>query len=262
MVKLGQNFLIDKNIVNKILRHAELNPLDTVLEIGCGHGILTQALCSYVAKLVVVECDAFCLEKTKQLLSSSRTIEFYLKDILTFDFSCLKESNIRVIANIPYYISSPILKYLLKYRDYISRIDIMVQKEFGDKLLALKNTKSYTSLSVYMQSHFDIKKQFLVSKSCFFPQPSVDSMVVTLIPKQGVVLPDLFFDMVRALFWGRRKSIRRILRSNPYVSLLAVIDEQNSPISLDKRGESLSLEELSVLYAFLSSYLISAKAFD
>jgi 16S rRNA (adenine1518-N6/adenine1519-N6)-dimethyltransferase len=217
--KLGQVFLKDLNILNKIVDFSDLSSTDTVLEIGCGEGVLTIELAKRVKEVIVVEVDEKCIEMTKKATKEFTNITFIHHDILTFDLKQLKKESVKVVANIPYYISAKIVKWLISNRLDITYSILMTQKEFAEKLNATPGMKTYTSLTLFTQSFFDASFGFNVSNTCFKPVPAVDSSVVKLIPKEFVVDDSDLFNVIRSGFWGRRKPFLSALKKSPYISL-------------------------------------------
>ncbi|RAP31530.1 ribosomal RNA small subunit methyltransferase A [Candidatus Marinamargulisbacteria bacterium SCGC AG-343-D04] len=248
--KLGQVFLVDQNIIRNIIDRTDLSSSDLVVEIGCGDGILTEALVSKVKQLTVIELDPVCIEKTRDRLGVSDDIEWIHKDVLKVDFSLL-QSPLRVVANIPYYLSSKLIQQFVRYKSCFRDMTIMVQKEFALKCIAKPGQKEYTSLSVYTQSHFDIDVLFDISKRCFQPVPKVDSTMIRLRPQHKYDLLNLpFFELiVKASFWGKRKKIQTALLKNPFVSFDQRLKELSFIVEYGhKRADQLSLDDYVELY--------------
>ena len=181
--KLGQVFLIDKNIITKLLSFVSIKPDDLVCEIGCGEGVLSEPLGSKAKHLVVVELDEKWLSFTKNRCKRLKNITFISQDILKTRFAMLYPKKYRVVANIPYYLSAKLCQKFVEERDCFHDITIMVQKEFAEKLVAKPGSKAYTSLGLYVSFYFDCKLLFSISKQCFRPVPKIDSAMVQLIPR-------------------------------------------------------------------------------
>lgn len=249
--KLGQCFLHDKNILNKLLAYAQVQPQDHILEIGCGEGVLSYPLAQTAKQLTIIELDPHWLSETQRVLQSFTTVRYVQSDALDVTWHTLGTPPLRLIANIPYQISAKVIKQFIAERAYFKDGLIMVQKEFGEKLLAKPGEKDYTSLSVYTQFFLEIKSAFYVSKTCFSPVPKVDSMVISFSPKSSVpqVQEDLFFNLVRSAFWGRRKPLASALKKSPYIE--GPVDLARVSLLRDKpfiRGETLTQDEFLELY--------------
>ena len=244
--RLGQNFLIDPNIVRKIVALAELRPNDHVLEIGPGRGILTEALSRTAGRVTAIEVDSrlHAYLETKQ--AELPNVELVCDDALAYPVENLPMGTI-VVANLPYYISTPLLFRLLDQRGRFPRMVLMLQDEVADRLVAQPGGSDYGVLSVMTQYAADITKAFRVSAQCFRPRPDVASAVVRLgmkertrlSPKEEVTLRAL----VKAAFAHRRKTLVNSLRDEGY-ELHPVIERlQRLDIALARRAETLSVEE-------------------
>ncbi len=254
---LGQNFLFDQNIIEKLVKSINLKKSDIILEIGPGTGFLTKKLAPLAKKIYAVEIDAELLTNLKQSLSDFTNIIYFEKDFLKFDLDQLPEKKIRVIANIPYYISTKIIKKFINYPKKFTSLIFLVQKEFAQKITALPGTENYTSLTVYTNYYFQTKKLFEVKKECFFPKPQVDSCFLELVPinQKYKINEEKFFALVRSAFWARRKTLVNCLEKSPYLKLnpdFKKIDFfQKNP---DIRGEKLNLEDFFELYKQIISF--------
>ena len=218
--RLGQNFLTDKNIQRKIIDCLQLKPSDIVLEIGSGRGELTGLIAQKTEKIYALEIDNDLCQVLKDNLKDRLNIEIINQNILKFNlrkhFNRI-ERRIKVTGNIPYYISSPIIEYLIKYRDKIDAVFITVQKEFARRMTAVPGSKLYGAFSCFVQYYFEPKIVLNIKKTCFFPMPKVDSSLVRLEirPRPPVGLKDekFFFKIIRASFNYRRKTLRNSLAS-------------------------------------------------
>jgi len=250
--KLGQVFLKDNNIIQKILASASIMPEETIVEIGCGAGILTQALATKSKTLYVYEIDKTWLEHTQNELKEYSNIHYIHQDVLKQSFEAIPDASFKIVANIPYYISAKILKLLITNRSRFTQATLMVQKEFAQKLVAPPGDNLYTSLSLYTSFHLEIKTLFTVSKNSFKPVPKVDSMVIQVTARDQPLYDvdeTLFFNIIRSAFWGRRKTLINCLSKSPYLSLDP--DFINAPFLKNnpkQRGENLSLEDFHTLY--------------
>lgn len=243
--RFGQNFLIDKNIQKKIIVSARIENEDVVFEIGPGLGALTSGLCKVAKKVIAIEKDRRLHEFLLQS-SSFEKLELMQGDVLKHDFG--KYSKIKVMGNLPYYISSPILIHLLKNRSFISSIFITVQREFAERLVAKPGTRDYSSISCFTQFYAEPKILFKIKKTAFYPAPKVDSCFLKVaIRNQGLYLTDeeKLFKIVRSSFEKRRKTILNSLAASGDFGSKQELSERLSEagISPDRRPETISLEE-------------------
>lgn len=260
---LGQHFLIDKNIQNKIINACEFKTSDIVLEIGAGRGELTRLIADRVSLVYAVEIDPYLSSVLVDNLKGNKNVRIITKDILKFNlkryFGKL-EIKIKVIGNIPYYITSPIIEHLLKYRDKIDTIFITVQKEFARRMTACPGSKEYGSLSCFVQYYTKAKILFLIKRTCFLPSPKVDSCFVRLKierePQVKVNNEKFFFKIIRAAFNQRRKTLRNSLRGIIPAHKLGVFFNQYN-IEVNIRPEDLSLEDFANLANQKSSKSLS-----
>ena len=217
---LGQNFLIDNNILNKIISESSVTKKDTILEIGAGSGALTFKLADKAKYVFALEIDFKLCDLLEQRIAGRRNIKLIKKDILKFSFSSLKpipKKGIKVIANIPYYISTPIIGHLLKNRKNIDGIFLTIQKELADRMIAQPGSKDYSSLSCFVQFYTEPKKLFIIKKNSFLPPPKVGSCFLSLkiLKKVRFKVKDekLLFKIIRTAFQMRRKTILNSLSS-------------------------------------------------
>lgn len=249
---LGQNFLIDKNIQAKIIRACNLSGDDTVLEIGPGRGEITQYLLEQAGKVIAVEIDNNLYQGLKERFGSFKNLELFNKDILKLSLSGLRGlrggKKLKVIANIPYYISSPIITRLLSHGSLFSEIYLTLQKEFAERLTAHPGNKTYGSFSCFAQFYTKPKLLFTISNSAFWPRPKIDSCLVRLEvldePSVKVRKKGLFFKIIRAGFNQRRKLFRNNLsRIFPQPQAVSCLNK----FGLDEnvRAEDLSLSDFA-----------------
>ncbi|MBM4127083.1 MAG: ribosomal RNA small subunit methyltransferase A [Nitrospira sp.] len=217
--RLGQNFLIDPNIVRKILAVAELRRHDAVLEIGPGRGILTEALCHVSDRVTAIELDPRLHAHLLERHADTPNLTLVLGDAMTHSLEGLPIGTI-VVANLPYYISTPLLFRLLEQRDRFPRLVLMLQDEVADRLIAKPGSRDYGVLSVLAQYVTEVTKAFKVSAHCFRPRPEVGSAVVVLRMKQARELsPEeepMFTRLVKAAFAHRRKTLVNSLKDEGY----------------------------------------------
>jgi len=255
--RFGQNFLVDRNVLNKVLDAAEIREGDPVLEIGPGAGAVTVALADRGAKVVAVEIDRGMIEILSEVVSGRSNVEVVTADILNLDMPSFLaerfgEQRIKVIGNLPYYITSPIIAGLLGARGHIERIVLMVQKEVAERIRAHPGTKDYGSMSVFVQFHAETEIVAHVSKNVFMPPPEVSSAILRLTPRRTppVEVPSegLFFDVVHCAFGQRRKTLLNSLSDCP---ALGLSKEQvgrilhDAQIEPSRRAETLSLADFA-----------------
>jgi 16S rRNA (adenine1518-N6/adenine1519-N6)-dimethyltransferase len=244
--RLGQNFLIDPNIVRKIVALAELTPNDHVLEIGPGRGILTEALSRTAGHVTAIEVDPrlHAYLKTKQ--AELPNVELVCDDALAYPVENLPMETV-VVANLPYYISTPLLFRLLDQRGRFPRMVLMLQDEVADRLVAQPGGSDYGVLSVMAQYAADISKAFKVSAQCFRPRPEVASAVVLLRAKKRTRLSQqeevAFRALVKAAFAHRRKTLVNSLRDEGYELHPVIETLQRLEIALARRAETLSVDD-------------------
>lgn len=243
---LSQNFLIDGNILDKILAAAEIAPGDLVVEIGPGPGALTEALLARCSSVIAVEKDPLFIDHLKSL---SGNLSLYEADILSFPIEeILQRRKAKLVANLPYQITTPILQRFLPLKDCFSSLTLMVQKEFGQRLTAQKNESAYSSLTLFAQYYAESRFCFSVKPSSFTPRPSVDSCVVRLDLRESspLVTQEAFFKVTRQAFGQRRKMLRRSLQD---LFPLKKIEEALAflGLPLDSRPEQLGFEQFQAL---------------
>lgn len=257
--KFGQNFLIDEHVLEKIIRNAQIEPTDFVLEIGPGIGTLTQYLCEAAREVVAVEIDEALIPVLKDTLSAYSNVKVLHEDILKVDISriaaeCNQGRPIKVVANLPYYITTPIIMGLFEGHAPISRATFMIQKEVADRMAAKPGSKVYGALSLAVQYYASIYLAANVPPHCFIPRPNVGSAVVCLQrhEKKPVEVRDekLLFSLIRASFNQRRKTLINGLAN--YAEFQFDKEEiRKAVFSLGKgeavRGEALSLEDFARL---------------
>ena len=255
----GQNFLIDSNILQKIVESAGVTKEDMVLEIGPGIGSMTQYLCEAARKVVAVEIDKELIPILSDTLSSYDNVEVINNDILKLDLEALvQEKNngkpIKVVANLPYYITTPIIMGLFEKKVPIESITVMVQKEVADRMQVGPGTKDYGALSLAVQYYSKPEIMVNVPPSCFIPQPKVGSAVIKLSRYEDMPVrvkdEKLLFRVIRAAFNQRRKTLVNSLKNSSELSFDKEIIEgaiKELGLSANIRGEALTLEEFAKL---------------
>lgn len=263
--KYGQNFLIDTHILDKIVESAEVTKDDFVLEIGPGIGTMTQYLCERAREVVAVEIDKNLIPILTDTLSEYDNITIINQDILKLDIKALAEEKndgkpIKVVANLPYYITTPIIMGLFESHVPIDSITIMVQKEVADRMQVGPGTKDYGALSLAVQYYAKPEIVALVSPSCFMPRPNVGSAVIRLTRHQqvpvDVIDEKLMFQIIRASFNQRRKTLANGLNNSPEIHLSKeIIQESIRELGVleNIRGEALTLEQFAQLSNIIKS---------
>lgn len=258
---LGQNFLIDPNILRNIVGHADLTKDSAAIEVGPGIGALTEHLARQAGKVVSFEIDQRLLPVLEDTLSSYDNVEIIHSDILkanvkeVIDTQLAGYEDIMVVANLPYYVTTPILMKLLMEGLPLRGMVVMMQKEVADRISAKPGTKAYGSLSIAVQYYMQAEIAMIVPKTVFMPQPNVDSAVLRLIrhdaPPVQVKDEDFFFTVTKAAFAQRRKTLLNNLQSQlpngkaRKEEILVALEEAG--IEPTRRGETLSIEEFGKL---------------
>ncbi len=262
--RYGQNFLIDGNILGKIVSSAEITKEDCVLEIGPGIGTMTQYLAESAGEVVAVEIDKTLIPILEDTLSEYDNVSVINEDILKTDIAALaREKNngrpIKVVANLPYYITTPIIMGLFENHVPLKSITVMVQKEVADRMQAGPGSKDYGALSLAVQYYASPKVMLQVSPSCFMPRPNVGSSVIrlTLYEEKPVLVKDevCLFALIRAAFGQRRKTLVNSLMGAGTIQtskerILTALEELGLSPSI--RGEALTLSQFADLSNLLS----------
>lgn len=255
--RFGQNYLSDLNIINKII--AEINPekKDHIVEIGPGRGSLTEKILEKADSLTAIEIDKRIKEELQNKYPALRLIS---EDVLKTDFKKIfsTENKIRIVGNIPYNITSPIIFKMIEYNDIIEDSVLMVQYEVAKRLKGKKGTKDYGILSVLLNYFAEVKFCFKVSPSSFYPRPNVFSAVVHLSFKEVNIdeeLKSLLIQVVKASFGNRRKTLKNSLGN----SIFSNIDFNDSEIDLTRRAEQLDTNDFLTLARFVQKELQSKK---
>ena len=266
--KFGQNFLIDTHVLEKIIRAADITKDDCVLEIGPGIGTMTQYLCENAGKVIAVEIDKNLIPiLTEDTLAAYDNVKVINSDVLKLDLKRLAEEEnggrlIKVVANLPYYITTPIIMGLFEAGVPLASITVMVQKEVADRMQAGPGSKDYGALSLAVQYYANPQIVLNVPPSCFMPQPKVGSAVIRLErhaqPPVEVENEALMFQLIRASFNQRRKTLANGLNNFQGLHLdketiQKCIEELGVPATI--RGEALSLEQFAELSNTIKSML-------
>lgn len=241
--KYGQNFLNDRGILQKIYKSISPNPNDLIIEVGPGSGNLTKWLQKYNCNIICYEIDESLQEQLKSIKNEKTQIFFkdFLEADLTVDLSTIKYENLYVIANIPYYITTPIIKKITFANINPQGLVLMVQKEVADRLSAKPKTKDYGYITVLLNYFYDIKKLFNVSKNCFYPRPNVDSAIIKLTPNNKEKTDfNIFNNLIESAFQFKRKNLRNNLKTFN-LDIISPVLEANG-YSLNNRAEEIPIE--------------------
>lgn len=256
--KLGQNFLIDGNIISSICENSEISELDGVIEIGPGIGVLTYELCKRAKKVVAIELDKSLVPVIEENMEEFDNFKLIQGDVLNVDLEKLIEDefsgmNVKVVANLPYYITTPIIMKLLEERLKIDKIVVMVQKEVADRLSSGPGSKDYGAITVAVRYYSDAHTIVKVPNTVFMPRPNVDSAVIALDiykePRINVDDEKLMFKIVKAAFGQRRKTVLNAVGSLDIGISKEELREVLEGEGIDpvRRGETFSIEEFARL---------------
>ncbi len=243
--RYGQNFLKDDNILNNIVNSIDITENDLVIEIGPGAGALTNKLLNKTKKIICFEIDKqleIYLNKFEKIGVKVIYGDFLDQDVKSYlNFSY---DNLYIIANLPYYITTPIINKIIVDKIPVNKCLFMVQKEVADRLSASKFTKDYNSLTVFMNYYFEIKKLFNVSRNVFYPKPNVDSAVILLTKREkplvNVKNEEKFFKLIKDSFKYKRKTLKNNLKSYDLEKIEEILNKYN--MNLSARAEAISIE--------------------
>jgi 16S rRNA (adenine1518-N6/adenine1519-N6)-dimethyltransferase len=242
---LGQHFLIDPKVLERIIAAGQLNSDDLVIEIGSGLGVVTAEIAKLVGHVIAVEIDKELMTISRDVLAPYSNITFVGEDVLKTDLAKLAHGRkYKIIGNLPYYITAPIVEKIITAADKPRLAVLMVQKEVAERMSAIPGSKKYGSFSIFVQFYAEVELNSFVSKSSFLPWPEVGSAVVTLTPHPAPRFPNIdekkFFEIVHTAFQQRRKKLS---------TSLSEYDLTGTTINLNRRPETLSLEEFAELAA-------------
>lgn len=244
--KFGQNFIVDENIIDNIVVKSNIDKKTMVLEIGPGAGSLTCKLASNSKQVLCYEIDKTLENILNDNLKNFDNVKVIYEDFLEVNvLDELKKYNyekLYVVANLPYYITTPIIMKIIEDKLPVDKIVIMVQKEVGNRFKAKPGTKEYNSLSIYLNYYYDVKKLMDVSRNVFLPKPNVDSIVVELERKEELlkVNEEIFFKLIKDSFKQKRKTLKNNLKDYNLTIIENVLNKHK--FNLDVRAEQLSLE--------------------
>lgn len=248
--KFGQNFLLDNNILNNIVTLSNITKDTLVIEIGVGAAALTKKLSEKAGKVLGYEIDETLKEPLKRILNGYNNVELIFDDFLNRcienDIKKYNYKEIIVTANLPYYITTPIITKFIDEKINIQRIIVMVQNEVADRFSAKCCTKDYNSLTIFLNYYFDIKKAFIVSRNVFYPKPNVDSAIVVFNKKKDKIKlknESLFFNLVKDAFRQKRKTLKNNLIKYDLIEIEKILKKHNKNLSC--RAEELTIEEFA-----------------
>lgn len=249
----GQNFLIDDNILSSIVERANVTQGDIVIEIGPGLGNLTHYILEQKAKVIAFEIDNDMIDILNDRFSNNANLQIENKDILKVDLEeYIKDRNVKIIANLPYYITTPIIFKLLEYRKNIHSITIMIQKEVAERITAAPHSKDYGVLTINTNYLADVDKLFDVPNTSFIPAPNVTSSVINIVPNEqkekalGIKDEEIFKELVKKSFSARRKKLSNSLSNTGIKGMTKQdIDNMIAEVGLDQncRAEEVSIED-------------------
>ncbi len=255
---LGQNFLVDHNMIDRIIRAADIGPGDAVLEIGPGRGALTRHLARQAGLLVLVEFDHALAAEHAECYKDDERVTVVDGDVLAVDLEMIltgiRPSGWKVVANLPYNISTPVLFRMMELRHLFSKLVLMLQREVGERLVAAPGCSDYGVTTLLLGLWFDIRRETIVPPGCFTPRPKVDSAVMSfrplIAPRAVVGDEEVYRRLVKAAFGMRRKTLANCLKSS------GIADDALQVCGIDgrRRGETLSLDEFARLSCYLSDH--------
>ena len=255
--KFGQNFIIDENIINAIIKKSNINKETLVIEVGPGSGALTNKLALHAKNVICYEIDVKLKEILENNLNNYNNVEIlyndFLKSDVLNDIKGYKYDQLYLVANLPYYITTPIIIKLIEDNIAVDKIVVMVQKEVGDRFRAKPGTRDYNSLSIFINYYYDVKKIMDVSKNVFIPKPNVDSIVVEFNKKEKQ-LPlknkEFFFKLIQDSFRQKRKTIKNNLKEYDMDKVETILLQNN--LNLSSRAEQISIE----VFVEMANYLV------
>ena len=259
--QLGQNFLIDKNIINKIINQAKLSKEEShIIEIGPGNGALSDIIIKKCKKLILIELDKILIKKLKEKyknynnckIINADILKIDLKEIIEQEFEDIDSKNISIISNLPYYITSPILFNIFKLKNRINNFILMMQKEVGERILALPNSKKYNNLTVFCNYYCDLINVCFVKNRSFIPMPKVDSIVLDFYfnPKYNLSEKEeeRFLNFIKLMFLNKRKTILNNLTNITNSKTKAFNILKKVDLLTNLRSENLTLQQFFKIF--------------
>ena len=245
--KFGQNFIVDENIINSIVTKSAIDNETLVIEIGPGAGSLTAKLAESSKQVLCQERDTTLKEILNENLKQYNNVDIIYQDFLEADvINDIKKYNynkLYIVANLPYYITTPIIINVIEKKLNVDKMVVMVQKEVGDRFKANVGTKDYNSLSIYLNYYFNVKKLMDISRNIFIPKPNVDSIVVEFTKKENnynLKNEEIFFKLIRDSFTQKRKTIRNNLKNYDLNKIEEILKKHNQDLST--RAEQITIE--------------------
>ncbi len=245
--KFGQNFIVDENIINSIVTKSAIDKETLVIEIGPGAGSLTAKLAESSKQVLCYEIDTTLKEILNENLKQYNNVDIIYQDFLEADvINDIKKYNytkLYIVANLPYYITTPIIINVIEKNLSVDKMVVMVQKEVGDRFKANVGTKDYNSLSIYLNYYFNVRKLMDISRNIFIPKPNVDSIVVEFTKKENnynLKNEEIFFKLIRDSFTQKRKTIRNNLKNYDLNKIEEVLKKHNQDLST--RAEQITIE--------------------
>lgn len=245
--KFGQNFIVDENIINSIVTKSLIDKETLVIEIGPGAGSLTAKLAESSKQVLCYEIDITLKEILLENLKQYNNVDIIYQDFLEADvINDIKKYNynkLYIVANLPYYITTPIIINVIEKKLNVDKMVVMVQKEVGDRFKASVGTKDYNSLSIYLNYYFDVKKLMDISRNIFIPKPNVDSIVVEFTKKKknyNLKNEEIFFKLIKDSFTQKRKTIRNNLKNYDLNKVEEILKKHNQDLST--RAEQITIE--------------------
>ena len=245
--KFGQNFIVDENIINSIVTKSLIDKETLVIEIGPGAGSLTAKLAESSKQVLCYEIDTTLKEILNENLKQYNNVDIIYQDFLEADvINDIKKYNynkLYIVANLPYYITTPIIINVIEKKLNVDKMVVMVQKEVGDRFKANVGTKDYNSLSIYLNYYFNVKKIMDISRNIFIPKPNVDSIVVEFTKKENnynLKNEEIFFKLIRNSFTQKRKTIRNNLKNYDLNTIEEILKKHNQ--DLNTRAEQITIE--------------------
>ncbi|MFH2048135.1 MAG: 16S rRNA (adenine(1518)-N(6)/adenine(1519)-N(6))-dimethyltransferase RsmA [bacterium] len=255
--RLGQNFLKSDDIIANIIQSLEPEENDTIVEIGPGRGSLTLPLAETGAFIYAIEFDKDIIGYLNKLLRKFINVKIINRDFLSFNPSELQLNKFKIIGNLPFNITSPVIEWITSHHDNIILAVLMVQKEMAERIAAVPGTKNWSPISIFTQMAFDVKLCFDISPKYFQPPPKVTSSLISLRPKEGKLIDnfDVFEKIVRASFKQRRKLLVNNLKDD-IIKDQKLVDEiiEKTGLPLNCRAEQLTIDDFLKLTSIIVSY--------
>jgi len=257
---LGQHFLQDPGIISKIIQTADVNKEDVIVEIGPGRGALTFRLAELASEVIAIEIDHSIVESLNERAASYPNLSIVEADALRFHYHEIG-TRFKVVANLPYYISTPILFRLIELSDMVTSMTIMLQKEVAKRVVAAPNSKDYGILSIAVQFYAVPEIAFNISRKSFYPEPKVDSSVLKIVPREKVAVDvrneGLFWGLIKSAFYYRRKTLLNSLALSGHSKEIIKNVLEFAGIDQNKRPEQVSMEEWGKIADTLMEFMLS-----